>query len=82
VVVVTGATAGLGRAISRAFGARGAAVGLIARGREALAATEHEIRQAGGRALALPADVSDATAVGWARSTSGSTMPWSASSRR
>jgi NAD(P)-dependent dehydrogenase (short-subunit alcohol dehydrogenase family) len=63
VVVVTGATAGLGRAISRAFGARGAAVGLIARGREALAATEHEIRQAGGRALALPADVSDATAV-------------------
>ena len=63
VVVVTGASAGLGRAIARAFGARGAAVGLIARGRERLAAAETEIRNAGGRALALPADVSDAAAM-------------------
>src|SRR5436309_12467269 len=63
VVVVTGASAGLGRAIARAFGARGAAVGLIARGREGLAAAEREIRDGGGRALALPADVSDASAI-------------------
>ena len=63
VVVVTGASAGLGRAIARAFGARGAAVGLIARGEERLAATQSEIRDAGGRALALPADVSDASAL-------------------
>jgi NAD(P)-dependent dehydrogenase (short-subunit alcohol dehydrogenase family) len=63
VVVVTGASAGLGRAIARAFGAGGAAVGLIARGQERLAAAEAEIREGGGRALALPADVSDAAAV-------------------
>jgi len=63
VVVVTGASAGLGRAIARAFGTRGAAVGLIARGPERLAAAESEIRDAGGRALALSADVADAAAL-------------------
>jgi NAD(P)-dependent dehydrogenase (short-subunit alcohol dehydrogenase family) len=63
VVVVTGASAGLGRAIVRAFGARGAVVALIARGTDGLAAAEAEIREAGGRAHALPADVSDAAAM-------------------
>ncbi len=63
VAVVTGASAGLGRAIARAFGARGAAVGLIARGEERLASAEAEIRDAGGRALAILADVSDAAAL-------------------
>ncbi|MFL5518614.1 MAG: SDR family oxidoreductase [Gemmatimonadales bacterium] len=63
VVVVTGASAGLGRAIARMFGARGAVVGLIARGPDGLAAAEREIRDGGGRALALPADVADAAAV-------------------
>jgi len=57
VVVVTGASAGVGRATARAFGARGATVGLIARGEEALEAAAREVREAGGRALALPADV-------------------------
>ena len=50
----------MGRAIARAFAARGAAVALIARGTDRLAAAEREIRDAGGRALALAADVSDA----------------------
>ena len=63
VVVITGASAGVGRATARAFGARGARVGLIARGREGLEAAKREIEEAGGQALVLPLDVSDAEAV-------------------
>ncbi|MGH7510002.1 MAG: SDR family oxidoreductase [Gemmatimonadales bacterium] len=63
VTVVTGGSAGLGRAIARAFGKRGAAVALLARGEDALAATQQEIRDFGGRALAMPTDVADAAAV-------------------
>ncbi len=63
VVVVTGASSGVGRAIARAFGARGAKVGLIARTREALEHCADEIRRAGGDALVLPLDVADAAAV-------------------
>ena len=63
VVVVTGASAGVGRATARAFGARGAAVALLARGREGLEQAAHDVRAAGGRALPLAVDVSDAEAV-------------------
>ena len=63
VVAVTGASSGVGRAIARAFGARGARVGLIARGLEGLEACAQEIQRAGGEALVLPADVSDAAAM-------------------
>ncbi|HET7753583.1 MAG TPA: SDR family oxidoreductase, partial [Anaeromyxobacteraceae bacterium] len=63
VVVVTGASSGIGRAIARAFGAAGAKVGLIARTREALEHCAEEIRRAGGDALVLPLDVADAAAV-------------------
>lgn len=63
VVVVTGASAGLGRAIAQAFGARGALVALLARGRDRLAAAEREIRDNGGRALAIPVDVGDSEGV-------------------
>jgi NAD(P)-dependent dehydrogenase (short-subunit alcohol dehydrogenase family) len=63
VVVVTGASAGVGRAVVREFAGRGAAVGLIARDRQRLEAAQGEVEQAGGRALVLPTDVADADAV-------------------
>jgi NAD(P)-dependent dehydrogenase (short-subunit alcohol dehydrogenase family) len=59
VVVVTGASAGIGRATVRAFAARGASVGLIARGRDGLEAARSEVEAAGGRALVLVCDVAD-----------------------
>lgn len=62
-VVVTGASAGVGRAIARAFGVEGARVALLARNVEALENAASEIRAAGGEALVLPVDVSDARAV-------------------
>jgi NAD(P)-dependent dehydrogenase (short-subunit alcohol dehydrogenase family) len=63
VVVVTGASAGLGRAVVRAFAREGAHVGLIARGRDGLEAARREVEELGGRALVLPLDVADADAV-------------------
>src|SRR3954469_19620140 len=63
VVVITGASAGVGRATVRAFAARGAHIGLIARGRDGLEAARAEVEAMGGRALALPCDVADAAAV-------------------
>jgi NAD(P)-dependent dehydrogenase (short-subunit alcohol dehydrogenase family) len=59
VVVVTGATSGIGRAIARRFGQDGARIGLIARGHEPLENATKEIEEAGGRALVLPTDVAD-----------------------
>jgi short-subunit dehydrogenase len=59
VVVVTGASAGIGRATAVAFAARGAAVGLIARGERGLESARAEIERAGGRAVVAIADVAD-----------------------
>ena len=59
VVVVTGASAGIGRACVRAFAERGDDVALIARGRAGLRAAAEEVRACGGRALPLVVDVSD-----------------------
>lgn len=61
--VVTGASAGVGRAVAVAFGKQGWRVGIIARGREGLDSTKREIETAGGQALALEADVADPAAV-------------------
>jgi NAD(P)-dependent dehydrogenase (short-subunit alcohol dehydrogenase family) len=59
VVVVTGASAGLGRAIARRFGQAGASVALLARGLDGLEGAAREVEQAGGRALVIPTDVAD-----------------------
>jgi NAD(P)-dependent dehydrogenase (short-subunit alcohol dehydrogenase family) len=58
-VVITGASGGIGRATARLFGARGANVGLIARGEEGLAGAVQDVEKAGGQAVPLPADVAD-----------------------
>jgi len=61
VVVVTGASAGVGRAAAAAFGGAGAQVALLARGDEGLQVAAKEVERGGGRALAVPTDV----AVAW-----------------
>jgi NAD(P)-dependent dehydrogenase (short-subunit alcohol dehydrogenase family) len=63
VVVITGASAGVGRATARAFAREGADLGLIARGGERLAATREEMVRLGRRAFAVEADVADAEQV-------------------
>lgn len=62
-VVVTGASAGIGRAVALAAARRGASVALLARGVDGLEAAREEIERLGSRALALPTDVSDSEAV-------------------
>ena len=62
-VMITGASAGVGRAAAIAFARRGDSVGLIARGRAGLEGAANDVERAGGRALALQVDVSDADAV-------------------
>ena len=63
VAIVTGAGRGIGRAIAVALAAEGAAVALAARSRADLAAVAAEIKDAGGRALAVPTDVTQDAAV-------------------
>lgn len=63
VVVVTGASAGIGRAIARAFGEQGARVAVLARGEKRLQTLCDEIRTVGGTAHPVVVDVSDAAAV-------------------
>lgn len=62
-IVITGASAGVGRATARAFAREGANIGLIARGLDALYATRQEVEALGGRALVVPVDVSNAEGI-------------------
>jgi NAD(P)-dependent dehydrogenase (short-subunit alcohol dehydrogenase family) len=61
--VITGASAGVGRATAIAFAQRGAQIGLLARGRAGLESASRDVEAAGGRPLMLPTDVSDAEQV-------------------
>jgi short-subunit dehydrogenase len=59
VVVVTGASGGVGRATARKFGERGGQVGLLARGEDGLEGAKREVEAAGGEAVAVPTDVAE-----------------------
>lgn len=63
VAVITGASAGIGRAAAREFAKNGCAVALLARGRAGLEAAAREVEELGGKALIIQADVADEQAV-------------------
>lgn len=63
VVIITGASAGVGRAVAHEFARRGARIGLLARGTERLSATKREVQELGGEALEVPTDVANAQQV-------------------
>ncbi len=62
-VVITGASAGIGRATAQLFGQRGANVALLARGAAGLEGAARDVEAGGGKALAIPTDVADHSAV-------------------
>jgi NAD(P)-dependent dehydrogenase (short-subunit alcohol dehydrogenase family) len=62
-VIITGASAGVGRATARRFAKDGARIGLLARGVDGLEAAKREVETLGGRAIVLSCDVADAAAV-------------------
>jgi len=62
-IVITGASAGVGRAVAHEFAKEGARIGLIARGRAGLEAAKREVEECGGEALVIPADVANAAEI-------------------
>ena len=63
VVVITGASAGVGRATAQAFAKRGAHIGLLARGVKGLEGAREDAERLGGKGLVLPTDVAHADQV-------------------
>lgn len=63
IVVVTGASAGVGRAVARTFGAAHWRVALLARGVDGLESARQEIETSGGEAMVIPTDMADADQV-------------------
>jgi NAD(P)-dependent dehydrogenase (short-subunit alcohol dehydrogenase family) len=59
VVIVTGGSAGVGRAVVRALARRGDSVGILARGAHGLTGAGNEVKDAGSRAIVVPTDVAD-----------------------
>src|SRR5256885_15533946 len=63
VVVITGASGGVGRAVARKFAQQRCRIGLLARGRDGLEAANREVESLGGDAMVIPTDVSDASQI-------------------
>lgn len=63
VIVITGASGGIGRATAKAFARPGARIALLARGERGLTAAKAEVESAGATALVIPTDVSDESQV-------------------
>ncbi len=63
VVVITGASAGVGRATAQRFAKEGARIGLLARGLDGLEGARRDVEKLGGKALVIPVDVADADKV-------------------
>src|SRR5438046_1211636 len=63
VVVITGASGGVGRATVREFAQRGAHIGLVARGEAGLDGALQDVERLGGKAVAIPTDITDYDAV-------------------
>jgi NAD(P)-dependent dehydrogenase (short-subunit alcohol dehydrogenase family) len=63
VVVITGASAGVGRATAQRFAKEGARIGLLARGIDGLEGARRDVEKLGGKALVIPVDVADADKV-------------------
>ena len=64
IAVITGASAGIGRATAREFAKRGSKIALLARGRAGLEAARREVEELGAEALVIPTDVADFEASG------------------
>src|SRR6266446_591333 len=62
IALITGASRGIGRAIAQGFAAEGAAIAVTARSEAELQSLAAQVAQTGGRALVIPADLSDAAA--------------------
>src|SRR3954463_773049 len=63
VVVITGASAGVGRATARIFAKKGSRIALLARGLDGLEGARRDVEKLGGKALVIPVDVADAEKV-------------------
>ena len=74
-MVITGASAGIGRAAARAFAARGDRVALLARGEAGLRGAADDVKAAGGQPVCIPTDVADYDGIPGGKATAPCTSP-------